>query len=526
MKIDITTCLGQIPTLSDYLLPDGYASHVRGARLERGDLSPMRSNSSVHSFPSAVSSFALFSGVWLGWAGDVDAVPGPVDTNRLYITGDGAPRMRIGTTGIEFPLALSPPTTPPVTTLFGTLDTSNTETIHYAFTWVTSLGEETPPSPLSIGLDWSPGLIVRVNSFDATPPNRLFTKKRIYRSQTSASGTTALYFVAEVSEALTTYDHDLAAEPFVELISSTDYDAPPIGMTGIIALPNGVMAAFDGQEILYSEPYLPHAWPKKYRMKTDYPVVGLVAFGSTLAILTTGTPYIAQGTHPDSMIMEKIEQNYPCVSKRGIVDLGYAAAYPSTDGLITISQGSGAQLATKNLFTREQWAALEPSTFRASQIDGRYIFSYGSPGTLGFISLTGEVPFYLEEDQGPIALQFHVETGKTFLLEANGKDVVSFDDFAEPVKPYSWVSREFRYPHEVSFGAIVVEGEILTSPGGFVCLVRVFADGIEITNTNAFNAVDRIPAGRHKNWKIQVESNARVTRVCLAGSPAEIAGGL
>ncbi len=523
VKITIDKFLGEIPKLAPHLLPPGFAVFVDGARLESGDLSPMRLTQTINTFATVMDKVYLWGSTWLGWTGDVDAVPGPVATDRLYITGDGAPKMRL-TSGAEYALAIAPPANPMTTALLGTLDTSAAETIHYAYTWVTSLGEESQPSPLSAALQWSPGLAVRLTGFDPTPANRMITKKRIYRSQTSATGSTDLYFVAEIAESLTTYDHDLALEPYVEPIPSTDYDLPPSSMRGITAMPNGIMAAFDGKEVLFCEPYQPHAWPNKYRLTCDFTIVGLAAIGSTLAIMTTGYPYVAQGIHPDSMAMERIEQNYPCMSKRGIVDLGYAAAYPSTDGLITISQSAGAAVATKNLFTREQWTALNPGTFRASQIDGRYIFSYGTTRSTGIIDLSGQVPFYIRHGLGPKDLVFDLLTGNTLALLDNGKDVAIFDSLAQSYGTYRWQSQEFFFPTPVSFGAILVEGDQLITGAGHTFLIEVYADGTLFSSTSAFNAIQRLPIGQFQKWQVKVNTNARVRRITLASDPSEIAG--
>ncbi|MGL1400235.1 hypothetical protein ACSTI4_24935, partial [Vibrio parahaemolyticus] len=76
------------------------------------------------------------------------------------------------------------------------------------------------------------------------------------------------------------------------------YNPPPAGLRGLTAMPNGMMAAFDGKDLYFCEPYLPHAWPASYTLTTDFPIVGLGAFGTSLVVMTTGNLYLVSGTAP------------------------------------------------------------------------------------------------------------------------------------------------------------------------------------------------------------------------------------
>lgn len=392
----------------------------------------------------------------------------------------------------------------------------------YAYTYVTSLGEESAPSALSEALDWYPGLIVQLGNFAAAPSGRLITKMRIYRTVTSAAGVTDLYFVDEINATALTYDHDIEEKPIVEVLPSADFDTPPDDMEGIIALPNGIMAAFTGRELLFSEPYKPHAWPTKYRLTTDYDIVGLGAFGSSIAVLTEGTPYIVTGSTPESMVMQRLEVNLPCVSRRGIVDLGYTIAYPSVDGLVTIGT-NGATIATRQILTRDQWRAMQPETFIAEPYAGLYVASRaiaGGGGTraLEIFDLTGEAPYQLSTDQDVRALHADIETGTLYVIEADNARQVRAWDAGDP-ETFEWRSGIARTGAPVNFGAALIsaKGGAETASG------VIYADGVQVGTIPSKNLPCRLPSGfLASEWEIELTGTAEVFAVAIASTMEEL----
>ena len=252
-----------------------YAQTALNTRLERGTIEPIKTPRQEATLGSSAGTIYKHNGAWLSWPSLVDVVPGPVVTDRLYYTGDGAPKMR--DSGTVYGLALPAPTAAPTLAALSAVNAAHVETILYAYTFVTSFGEESQPSPATT-MQWSSGVVVRLTGFTAAPAGRAITLMRIYRSETSAAGVTDLYFVAEVAAATTTYDHDIAAKPIAEPLPSTDYDPPISSLEGIIALPSGMMVAFQGKDIWFCEPYQPHAWPAKYSLTVDFQIVGLAAF--------------------------------------------------------------------------------------------------------------------------------------------------------------------------------------------------------------------------------------------------------
>lgn len=562
MLIRVANFKGALPKVHPRLLPENYAQIARNIMLNDGTAAPIREPAQVYTFGSAVTSIYKHGPSWLGWSGAVDAAQGPVAQDRLYITGDGVPKLRVDNT--EYPLALPAPGTAPTLAAQSATDPNLEESVLYCYTWVTGFSEESLPSPTASVL-WSPGVTIQVSGFEAFPAGRNVTSMRIYRSETSAAGITDLYFVAEIPSNTTQYDHDLASAPLNEVIPSLDYDVPRDTLLGIVSMPNGIMAAFDGKELFFCEPYIPHAWPTKYALTTDSEIVGLAVFGSTLAVLTQGTPYLVQGTHPESMVMERVDANMPCLSRRGIVDIGYAALYPSNDGLAIVAPGQS-QLISKTLFTRDQWRALSPATFVATGQDGKYIFTFtadqwdtvdgGTPDTVGadtfgngdpsgftgtalryyfgrfdsafgsrrvgMIDISESPPAFTDFDViTPTAMHLDPITGDIYML-SDDVNVMRWDDEDSAAATMRWVSRLYQMSFPTSFGAAMVQtDEEVTAPDFIAC--RIYADGEVVGETDAANEPFRLNGDNlAKRWEIEIDGNVAVTGVLLAQTMEEL----
>ena len=515
---------GEVPRVDPFYLPDAAASDAMNAQMLRGTLAPFRAlGAEEHTFGAAMTAIYLHNAEWLGWNHDVDVVPGPVAQDRLYITHGNA-QPTLWNDGTEIPLRLPNPTTRPIIARTGDLDTDNAESVVYAYTWVTSLGEESGPSPLSNRVLWSPDNNITLSSMPATPPiaGRLITKKRIYRAVTGASGVVDLYFVAEINLTDITFIHDLDTHPIAEALATKEFDPAPNNLRGLTAMPNGMMAGFAGKEVFFCEPYQPHAWPEAYKLAVNDTIIGLAAFGTTLAVLTTGQPYIVQGMHPESMAMQKMEQPFPCMAKRAIVDMGYSAIYPSTDGLVSVSE-NGAQLMTKALWTRDQWLAMQPTTMIAGRVGNLYAFSYtplagGGSRHVVLLDPSGEQAV-LRSDEVVQAFYTHVESGKTFVLGSDRTAVRELHPRDTAKKTMRWRSKEYRLGHPTSFGAIRIETD---DAAGETAQARIYANGELLHTVEQLNATARLPPGTYRNWQIEIAGNATVLRVVMASSIVEL----
>ena len=570
---------GEIPKLLPRLLPDMSAQFCANTRLTDGGLEPIRLSRRIVTLnnPPEGGSATIYrhNNDWLAWPSLVHAAPGPVAQDRLYYTGDGNPKMRVN--GNVYGLALPGPTTKLLASVSGT-GTGDLVTRLYVYTLVTEFGEESMPSPISDEVQWRPGQTVTLSGFQPGISGRGITHQRIYRSQTGQGGT-QLFFIAERAVGTGNFTDNIPVGDFFEPVPSTFWSPPPAGLSGLTAMPNGMMAAFDGKTLYFAEPYRPHAWPEIYTLTVDYPIVGLGAFGTSLAVLTTGNPYVASGTSPESMILEKLELNLPCICRKSIVDMGYAVVYSSHDGLVVVSQG-GARVVSESLFSRDDWQEINPGQLVAGQYDGRYYASFiyvdrNQQEQLGtfILDLTGQQPFIIRTEVQTRSFFYDIETGALYYLD-NGS-VYQWDAPGRPNAQQVWHSKTFVMPRPTNFGALLLEvrqemsddemraleelvdevqrerdtwyaggelgGEINGAAIGMAPIggdllpivpsiardvaVNVYADEKLVATVSRFGRMARLPSGfKASRWEIEVTGDMPVEQVTLATSGAELMG--
>lgn len=569
MLIAVTSFIGSAPRVNPKRLPPAAAQLAVNVDFTDGALGAIRQTKLAHTFVSPVSSIYKDGATWLGFSGYVNVVRGPVAQDRLYYTDDGGvPKMRVA--GVVYNLALPAPVSAPTTSNLSAPG-SSPENVLYAYTWVTQFGEESQPSPLSTALPYTAGVVQRIDGFAATPAGRGITHRRIYRSQTSITGATELFFVTEIPVGTTSYDYNAATTPLGEAITTKDFDPPPATLSGLTQLPNGMMAAFSGRELYFCEPYQPHAWPEKYVQAVNSPIIGLAAFGSSVAVLTTEAPFVFQGLAPDQMVSEVVEAGMPCLAGRGIVDTGFAALYPSTDGIILIGEGRRENI-TDAIFSRDQWSLLNPSSIIAGRFKGQYVFIHnstsfdvydmGTPsGWGGLLEDTFQTDgpalvnpeIYTEFDFGgpfssfgaqtiswidaygtsqtglitstsyvPIAMFSEPSTEKLFLLDADGLRVFEWMAAEEARLVALWRSKRFSSTTAFSPGAFYVQTEARPDITD-TFKARVYGDGVQLAEITVPNAIHRLPAADlYTDWEIEIETTIPVLAAYIAESPDEI----
>jgi len=534
----IETFLGEIPRLDPRKLPPGAAQTALNVNLAEGTLKPLPDLVAADTVGvSGPVDFIAYGSTFIGFNNPVTYAPGPVATERLYYAQEGdTPKLRLEPAGTTYDLALPTPSYTPLTAIESAApapaegeDPLPVETVVFCFTWVTSLDEETPPSPLSSPLDVTEGSTVEVTINATPPPGTRINKARIYRSQTSVTGTTALFFVKEISTAVTSYVSNLDVDPLQEPLPSADYDPPVSSLEGITPLWNGMIAGFSGRSLYFCEPFIPHAWPTKYELKTDYEIMGLASTGNTLVVATKGTPYVATGTAPENMILDRLDLNLPCVSKRGVVDMGVGAAYPSHDGLILVQNGQP-QVITRELFGRRAWAAMNPESFIAAHYDqGVYVFVHdeGAGRAVSMIDMKGETAGLVRTDMSitPTGFRYDIKTGTLYASAAGTTSIYSWDDIGTATHgTLTWKSGKLLLPFEAFFGCILIEGRSLDTT---TYQARVWRDGTLIydtTDSDEINRIERTNPGWGREWEIEVSGCVEVDRISLAGTPDEIMG--
>jgi hypothetical protein len=474
--ITIAAFQGEQPRVIPRLMPDTAAQSAVDSRLDDGGLTPFRESVVITSLPdSGQHTIYFFQSTWLSWPGEVDVAPGPVAADRIYYTGDGPPKMRVGTgTSDVYSLAVPRPSNPPspasgslLATLTGPAATAGADIQSrlYIYTFVTDINgvrEESEPSLVSNSVDWQTPRTVTLTNLQVNA-TRGINARRIYRLQTGSAGS-YYYFVKEIDNTVTTYIDDTPIDASAEPCPSISYNAPPSNLLGLTAMPAGMMAAFTGKKLYFCEPWRPHAWPEKYVLTTDYDIVALGAMGMSLLVTTKGQPYLVSGTRPDAMAMQKIEQNLPCINSRSMVDLGYAVAFASNEGLVVARADGSISLATSNIFNRRDWEELTPTGMIGAQFNGRYVAFYNTllddgtrdTGAL-FVDLAG-ASFLIRSDSDSQAAWYDLSTSSLYYVPLGKAQIRQIDAPGALPKFLYWKSKEFVLPYPENYGAFMIDG--------------------------------------------------------------------
>jgi hypothetical protein len=465
---------------------------------------------------------------WFHFAGfDVDFVKAAIaedQTERTYFSGFGAPKVTNNTLGLVggppypadyYTLGVPAPTTKPTVGKAGT-GTGQSEARVYVYTYVTGWGEESAPSPASDVLDVQSGETVTVSNLLTGPVGDYnVTAKRIYRSVTGTAGT-LYYFVKEVAIGVTSTDDD--ADDVSEPLSTVDWEPPPASAFGMTQMANGITLLLDGFDILPSVQYAPYAYPKGYRLSTDFKIVGAKAFGNQAVIATTGYPYLLSGTASDSLSLTKIEVPQACVSKRSMVNVGGGVVYASPDGLVLVSASGETRVLTENIFTRAQWQALNPESINAYFWNNRYVGFYDTGSVQG--------GFIFDPAEADAAFNFigtFASAGYSDLLQDElylkiGTEIHKWNAGASKMTGV-WRSGVTTLQRSENLGAARVFA--VEYPVTF----KVYADGV-LRHTQTVNGHDifRLPSGYQAlQYEIELSGVNEAYEALLATSPDELA---
>lgn len=561
---------GIAPAVAPTRLPASAATVAVNCKFGSGSLEPWNALSATIATPSKVgtklSIFLYEDTHWFHWLTDVDVVRSPLGDDsfrRVYFTGDGVPKMTTndiatagGGTGYPnnaYTLGLPAPANAPVATpeeysasatyavdyevtymatvyrcitavtISEAFDSAKWEAVPiaeleyraYVYTYVSAYGEIGPPSDPSATVLVGPAQKVVISNMSTAPAGAYnVATKTVYRTNTGTSAT-EYQTVGSVAVATTTFDDTVLAESLGNVLVSAEWVAPPSDLKGLIVMPTGCLVGFRGKEVCFSAPYQPHAWPVAQRYPVDYDVVAVGAFGTSILVATTGKPYLMTGTDPAAMTMEKMEIGYACVSKRSMVDMGYAVAYAAPEGLVVAGMGQY-RLATKDIISKEFWASLVPSSIHAYLYDDYYVGFYDT-GTVqgGFVFSPTSGDFTLI-DTYATAGYADPATGDLYLQV--GDDIKKWDAGAG-VLSLTWRSRPFRTARPVNFSVLQVLAD------AYPVTVEVVADSATVaTITATDDDVYRLPAGfRADWWEVEATGAAgAVNNILLATSPAEL----
>lgn len=291
------------------------------------------------------------------------------------------------------------------------------------------------------------------------PHNLTGLKKNIYRTV----GTNTDYkFVASIAAATTTYSDTIAAA-VVSLnagISTLDNFPPPKNMHSLVLLANGCLAGLAGNEFCMSEAGKPYSWPIAYRFTFPGTGVGLVAAGNAAIILTDSYPLVAAASVPASCSIDKVPGDVlaPCVSKRGIVDIGSGAIFPSHDGLYVATTG-GCTNTTANLATFDEWQPFKPASFKSAFANGRYYAMHDSVALDQkriLMLATREPDSFIEHIEQVDTLYGNPWDGKLYVTKGN--KIYEWDADANNKYKAFWQMKEYQSGKPFNLSVCQVQG--------------------------------------------------------------------
>ena len=354
-------------------------------------------------------------------------------------------------TDIFYTLGVPAPETAP-TAVVGSGGSGEEKTFLYCYTYVNEWGEEGVDSPYSDEVTALYGQLVTLTfPTDPLETNHVPVEfKRIYRMNTTSDGEPVFQFLADIPMSQAEYADTVSDSDLGEALSTQDFDTPPEDLYGMIMHPAGYLIGFRDKEICFSEPGMFYAWPKKYRLTTDFKIIGGGVVGNTVAVLTTAFPYLVYGSDPQESYRHKVPANFGCMNRRGIVSTEYGVVYPSKTGLCLINDSGAITNLTERELTIDEWRKYVLGFTHGVIYDGRYYGFYENEWERGAFILdpSEALGTFVKTDFYTSAGWVKPDTSEFFLQDgvADSNAVVEFEGDKLRTRHYTWKSKKFAVP--------------------------------------------------------------------------------
>ncbi len=271
----------------------------------------------------------------------------------------------------------------------------------------------------------------------------------LYMNAAESSDDTPRYW----GESNTNFTDDFLVANLDTILGSKDYDKPEATMSGIQLAHNNIMVGFFENQVCFSEPSKPHAWPEKYRLTIESPIVGISAISGYILIMTDNYPYLVSGSDPSTMSVSRMDVEMPCVAKQSVVNMGYGIAYATYGGLAVFSPTSGVDIVTKHLHDWDTWASdLDASTIIGHYYNGNY---FGTHSAQSFIfkqdQQTGGYFTTIKEKFD--SAWSDPSTNSMYYSKDTTGDIYQWDKSDQPLTAMEWKSKTIRFKEPVNLGA-------------------------------------------------------------------------
>ncbi len=522
MSMTIEQFSGIAPKVNPPLLTGNMGTVAINCRVDRGALQPLKGVTTVATMLPSARSLFNYQGNWYYWTtAGVDALRSPIANDvwgRIYYTGTGVPKYSYTPHTVPtlsgFNLGMPAPTT--AASVSVTVGTGTPKLRYYVFCYVSPLGEEGPPSPVSAALSCVDGNIVTITfTTQSLGAYNLGSgaMRRVYRT---ALGTTSSNYerVGDYPIATMTVTDALLDVSLGEIIPSSNWFPPPLDMVGIKMSPNGFMVGYAGHALCPSEAYLPHAFNPLNQLAFPGKITGIAITGDSIIVFTDDMPYLVTGSSPNTLTAIKIDHPQTCTTKNSIVNMGGYVLFASPDGLCSVTANE-LQIETGAYLTREQWQAYSPATLRGFFYEGIYIgfsdtaaFMFDKREAQAVLTTLDLMTFNFISGYNDLA------TDTLYLLKTNGT-INSWE--TGTASSLTWKSKPVRAPKPICPAAFRAYAN-----GPFT--FKLYADcnlvhTATVTDTN----VVRLPAGyKAKEFQLEVTGTASIDSLAIATSIGEL----
>lgn len=542
--LSIKTFSGEIPRLPADRLPEGSAQFAQNCDFAHGELRSLKGLGT--GFATGVSPVrALFTDNGLrffAWNKPTRAYLHPT-------IGDTAGRVIYQTHGQGVRVALASnmklsgavPTAPTQSwkagvkrpaaaisaTVSGTPTSEDVETVSYVAVAINLWGEESAPSD-PVFVDKKPGQTVALAITHAADPDEQMLQGIVfYRTyQANQSAEFFLLNATPVAGAGGVYAYSDASDSTTSTttLQTAEWSQPPSGAGSLTYMGNGFFVVAAGKDLVFSEPYRPHAWP--YRMTLPHGVVGIVAVEGGVLVTTQAQSYIVAGSHPKQVSQQLLPVEQAGWSDTAMARVENSAVYAGNDGLVDLFGGQPSIKASQQLFARKDWRAKYGNVrqnLRLAAHDGQvlgfvdptYPASAAASAGAFLIDLQEAEGAYSRLDVGQALYGAAVSATTDELYVGTATGCATFGNGSD--LPLVWQSGDVLYPAPVSFAAAAID-----CTGTFSVEIR--ADGVlihtqAVTGKASFRLPPVAPAER---WSVKFSGTGTVRKFDMGASFAEL----
>lgn len=397
-------------------------------------------------------------------------------------------------------------------------DDRDAETRFYTQTFVTSFGEEGPPGPHSMEVTVKKGGSVSLSMQPPPLQHSNITQRRIYRS-VSGGGNADFLLVTELNAGVLSFHDDLLAEQLGPVLETEHYVMPPDNMIGLCMMANGIAAGFAGNEVMFSEAFLPYAWPDAYRQTTAEDVVAIAPIGTALVVATKGEPYLFSGVSPANISGAKLPLTQACVSRQSMVVMDGFVLYAGTNGLVSVDGSGNAVIATEKIISPEQWREMfNPSSVKAYQYRGEYVARYTKTDGSQAVFIFNPQDMDIRHMSTTFDTAYN-DTATDTLYLVKGRELFVSQGANTP-RPFVWRSKTFIAQENTSFSCLRIKAPYPERVG-----ISVFADDrpvIQLPSGALSGSVLKLPPVTGREWYLEVTGFGQVERITLSTSMPEM----